>query len=180
MPTRVLILDQSDVVRIGLAEILQSTDCIKVVGETHLLEEALDIAGQCEPDVAIFDLASRDCHLNEVVTQLRERSPRTRLLLFTSLDCPDAANKCFVAGADGYILKAASKEEVLAAVQTVGAGRKIVSQGKTNQQIADEMFLSVKTIETYRSRASKKVGASSRAELFEFARSLGVLTPAEN
>jgi len=53
-----------------------------------------------------------------------------------------------------------------------------IARGKTNQQIADDLFLSVKTIETYRSRLTRKIGARNRAELFEFANSAGLLTKA--
>ncbi len=222
MPIKVLIVDSSDVVRAGLRGFLASADCIDVIGETEDCVEAQTMIVEQRPDVVILDLGAADSNRLELIASFREDAPKSRLLIFTSKDCVDSVRQLLTAGVDGYLTKESSGSEIVAAVETIAAGRKIVSitkfddffpaaetreeirrtdpprqlsqnrmgqdlsereqevlariaRGKTNQQIADDLFLSVKTIETYRSRLTRKIGARSRAELFEFANSTGLL-----
>ena len=218
MPLKIFILDSSDIVRIGLSELLHTNQSFEVVGETDDPDQAKSAIRELLPDIAILDLGSTSSERMTLVSELRNEFPGTKLLVFTSNDSTCTAQKLIANGIDGYILKDASKSEIIAAIKALGAGRKIVSlssferlfvdrdseatadsphltstgsqadlsererevltrvaRGLTNQQIADELFLSVKTIETYRGRVSKKVGASSRSELFQFANSAGML-----
>jgi two-component system, NarL family, response regulator NreC len=218
MPTKVLIGAHSDLVKRGLAEILLSTDSIEVVGQSHDIEEAKALIASHRPTVAILDPDSLDINTFELVSSLRQEFPETRLLVLASQDDSAVAQELLSAGVHGYIVANASGAEIIAAIQTVAAGRHVVNistlsgiftettlhrarfhgasqnrpvtqqlserehevlvrvaRGQTNQQIAEELFLSVKTIETYRARVGKKIGATNRAELFEYAYESGML-----
>ncbi len=224
MPIKVFLCDSSDVVRAGLFSFLDSTDGIDVVGQRVDRQEPLAQILELQPDVVILDFGATDSGRLEFIQNLQLESPGTKLLIFASKDRNSSASssvqQLLAAGADGYLVKEVSGNEVVAAVRAVVAGRKIVSlsefdnffekgvsrndrshssrsaghldhaslserecevlsrlaRGMTNQQVAGELFLSVKTIETYRSRLTKKIGARSRAELFEFASSAGMLS----
>lgn len=217
MPTKVLIIDSSDIVRAGLHGILSAADSIEVIGDTGDCKLARRLITEQQPEVVVLDLGVTDTTSLELIAFLRLKFPETRLLVFTSRDCVATVRKYMAAGVDGYLIKEATGNELIAAVEAVAAGRKIVSitqfgefyqpntldqietaenekpprnenlserelevltgiaHGHTNQQIADKMFLSVKTIETYRSRLSKKIGARNRSDLFAYAQSSGIL-----
>ena len=214
----VLIVDSSEIVRAGLAGVLGSSDGIDVVGETADLQEAVSLAGELQPDVVILDLGPAESPRIDLVTQIVQVCPHSRLLVFTSKDCVASMKQLFAAGVKGYLIKEATNHEITAAVKAVAAGRAFfsltwqeemfraenrkvetpdslktqeglhglsereaevlssVARGMTNQQIAEQLFLSVKTVETYRSRLARKIGARCRADIYEFARSAGLLS----
>ncbi len=219
MPIKVFIIDSSDIVRTGLAKVLNSDESIEVVGDSVDFPTAQPAITSTQPDVVIVDLGLRQPSCLEHLLALRQELPALELLIFTSKDCAISVQQFLAVGVKGYIVKEASRCEIIAAVQAVAAGRQIVSiseisrlgspvslrseqghpsiaghhrghelsarerevlvriaRGLTNQGIANELFLSIKTIETYRSRLTKKIGARNRADLYEYACQNGMLT----
>ena len=212
-----MIVDSSDVVRAGLAGVLRSSDWMDIVGESGNAQQAVSLALELKPDVAILDIDPPPSDGVQLVEQIRQVSEETRVLVFTARDCVTSMKQLFAAGVSGYLVKEASGHEIKAAVRAVAEGRAFfsltwqdamfrlenghgeevcqpdslvshhglsereaevlirVARGMTNQQIADQLYLSVKTIETYRSRVAKKIGAHSRADIFRFAQSAGLL-----
>lgn len=212
---RVLIADDHAVLRSGLRLLINSQPDLEVVGEAADGPEALRQAADLCPDVLTLDIAMPGNNITELLGQLRQHCPKTRVLVLTMHDSPTYLRLALAAGAAGFLVKTAADTELLSAIRAVHRGRMFVdlsleegeaqavlgeisadagparsaddvkpaplsqrerevlillADGLTNQQIADRLFLSVKTIETYRSRIGHKLGLRSRADFIRYVR----------
>jgi two-component system response regulator NreC len=118
---RVLLMDDHNVVREGLRALLERQDDIRVVAEAGTVGEALAV--EAESDVLVADLVLPDERGPEVVRRLRERYPRTPILVLTMVDNPTDVQLCLAAGAKGYLMKQAAGAELTDAVRAVAEGR---------------------------------------------------------
>jgi DNA-binding NarL/FixJ family response regulator len=125
---RVLLADDHAVVRYGLRVLLEMSD-IEVVAEAPDGREALRLCRELDPDVAILDLAMPGLNGIDAAQMLRERCPRTRVVILSMHGDSEHVHRALAAGASGYLLKGAASEEVLAAVRTVHAGREYRGAG---------------------------------------------------
>src|SRR5487761_1349885 len=105
MATRVLLLDDHEVVRRGLRELFDAEADLEVVGEAATAEEALARVPALKPDVAVLDVRLPDGDGVEVCRELRSRMPELRCLMLTSYADDDALFAAIMAGASGYLLK---------------------------------------------------------------------------
>jgi len=121
-PIRVLIADDHPVVRDGLALILQTEPDFEVVGLAANGVEALQLAEQLRPAVLLLDLAMPELDGVEVIHRLRASRPETGIVVFTVFDTDERILAALQAGARGYLLKGAPREEVFTALRTVAAG----------------------------------------------------------
>jgi len=121
---RLLLVDDHAVVREGLERILARCADLDVVGVAERGEEAITLAGQLAPDVVLLDLSLPDMHGLEVLSRLRVSKKPPRVLVLTVHDDDAIVLDAVRAGADGYVLKTATREELLAAIRKVAAGGK--------------------------------------------------------
>jgi DNA-binding NarL/FixJ family response regulator len=122
---RVLIADDHPVVRDGLRAMLVSAGAAEVVGEAANGEQAVREAALCHPDVVVMDLAMPGLGGVEATRQIVRASPQVGVLVLTMHDEDDAVFAAMRAGARGYVLKGASQQELVHAIQAVARGEAI-------------------------------------------------------
>ncbi len=122
----VFLLDDHEVVRRGVRELLSVEDDIEVVGEAGTAAEALARIPATRPDVAVLDVRLPDGSGVEVCREIRSRDAGVKCLMLTSFADDEALFDAIMAGASGYVLKAIRGHELLAAVRDVAAGRSLL------------------------------------------------------
>jgi two-component system, NarL family, response regulator DevR len=204
MTVRVFLLDDHEVVRRGLRDLLTSAG-LEVVGEASTVTEAMARIPAVEPDVAVLDVQLPDGSGVEVCRDLRDRLPQLRCLMLTSFPDDEALFDAVVAGAVGYVLKDVRGNDLVGAIERVAAGESLLdpaatarlaerfrspdprdeliaqltpqetrllgllAEGLTNRAIAEQMFLSEKTVKNYVSNLLSKMGMSRRTEAAVYA-----------
>jgi two-component system response regulator NreC len=192
---RVLLVDDHQIVRSGVRRVLEATGRFDVVGEAGGVREALDQARRMRPEIVVLDLALRDGSGLDVIADLRESG--ARVVILSMQDEPAYARKAFGLGAQGYVVKDAADDELADAIDAVLADRiyvhptlaarlvmnepaddlterereilRLIALGYTNQEIAGQLFLSVRTIEAHRRHILDKLRLTTRAELVRYA-----------
>jgi DNA-binding NarL/FixJ family response regulator len=119
---RVFLLDDHDVVRRGLRDLLEAEDDIEVVGEADSAEQAVRRISALRPDVAILDVRLPDGDGVEVCREVRSHNPDVTCLMLTSFSDDEALFDAVMAGAAGYLLKQVRENDLVAAVRTVAGG----------------------------------------------------------
>ena len=202
---RILIVDDHEVVRMGLRTLLERREGFTVVGEAGTAEEALRVARQSQPDVVIMDIRLPDGNGVQACREIREELPDTRVIMLTSYADDEALFGSIMAGASGYMLKQVRGQNLAEAIEKVAGGeslldpavtskvlermrglaagggdelaalspqeRKIltlIAEGKTNKEIAAEVFLSDKTVKNYVSSILSKLNLRRRSEAAAF------------
>jgi DNA-binding NarL/FixJ family response regulator len=121
-PVRVFLVDDHEVVRRGVAEVLEDDAGISVVGEAGSVAEALARVPAVRPDVVVVDMRLPDGDGAELCARLRARHPGVRCLVLTSYSDDDAVADAVHSGAHGYLLKQVRGSALVSAVHTVAAG----------------------------------------------------------
>ena len=205
MPVRVFLLDDHEVVRRGVRDLLEIEDDIEVVGEASTAAEARQRVPVQPVDVAILDVQLPDGSGVEVCRDLRSAQPELACLMLTSFTDAEAMEQSILAGASGYLLKQIRGSDIVSAVRRVAAGESLLdpllaqrvidrlrqpaktderladltaqesrilgllTHGRTNREIAAEMFLAEKTVKNYVSNLLSKMGMSHRTEAAVYA-----------
>jgi two-component system, NarL family, response regulator DevR len=131
MPIRVFLLDDHEVVRRGVCELLESEGDISVVGEASTAAEALARLPAIRPDVAILDVRLSDGDGVAVCRELKSDHPELACLMLTSFADDEALFDAILAGASGYLLKEVRGIDILGAVRTVAAGGSLLDPRTT-------------------------------------------------
>jgi DNA-binding NarL/FixJ family response regulator len=206
-----LIADDSHAARTGLRALLKAVQEVQLIGEAVSGEEAIRLAEQLQPDVVLMDLHMPDVNGIEATRQIVRTSPHIAVLVLTMYDDDDSVFAAMQAGARGYLLKGASKGEMLRAIRDVAGGAaifspaiarrmmsyfnqvrnqpavyafpeltrrehevlKLMAQQYSNQEIADELSLSPKTVRNYTSNIFAKLQVADRAGAILKARDAG-------
>ncbi len=126
-PLRVLVADDHPVFRSGMTALLSSTPGIEVVGEAETGEEAVALAAELWPDVALMDLQMPDTGGIEATPRILAANTEVRVLVVTMYEDADLVFAALHAGARGYVLKGASPGDMVRAVQVAGDGEAIFS-----------------------------------------------------
>jgi DNA-binding NarL/FixJ family response regulator len=121
-PIKVLIVDDHPVVRDGLVAILSIQPDFRVIGEAASGEEALTSAGELRPDVVLLDLEMPGMDGVETIRLLRQSRPDIRVVVFTAFDTDERILSAVQAGAKGYLLKGAPRDELFDAIRVVHQG----------------------------------------------------------
>ncbi|KAA2261844.1 response regulator transcription factor [Solihabitans fulvus] len=132
MSTRVFLVDDHEIVRRGVADLLGDEDDLEVVGEAGSVAEALARLPGCAPDVAVLDVQLPDGNGVELCRELRSTNPELRCLMLTSYADDDALFDAIMAGAAGFVLKQVLGADVVAAVRTVAAGQSLLDARTTS------------------------------------------------
>lgn len=120
--TRVLVVDDQELVRAGIARILGNDDAIDIVGERNDGSEVLEAVAELEPDVVLMDVRMKRLDGTEATRRLREVEGAPPVLVLTTFGDDEVVASALSAGAAGFILKDAPGEELIAAVHTVAEG----------------------------------------------------------
>ncbi|MFB9722487.1 response regulator [Planobispora longispora] len=133
---RVFLVDDHEVVRRGVAALLDSEDDIEVVGEAGTAESAVARILALEPDVAVLDVRLPDGSGVDVCREVRSRLPSVACLMLTSFADDDALFTAVMAGAAGYVLKQIHGSDLVGAVRTVAAGQSLLDPQTTAAMLA--------------------------------------------
>lgn len=206
---RILVVDDHPLARFGIKNQLKDVEDLVVVGEAEDGEAAMQKVKELHPDVVILDLFIPVLSGFEVVKLVRKDFPDVHVLILTAYEQEEYLYQALEFGAEGYLLKSAEKEELMAGVRTVSKGERafsprikefivkgyltnrdfnrsnqlppsslttrekeildLVSQGLTNQQIAEKLFISSRTIDTHRTNIMHKLGVHDVAHLVRYA-----------
>lgn len=134
--TRVFLLDDHEVVRRGVHDLLEDEQDISVVGEAATVAQALVRIPALRPDVAVLDIRLPDGDGVTVCRELRSRMPGLACLMLTSFDDEEALLDSIMAGASGYVLKQIEGANLVTAVRTVAAGQSLLDPGATAKLLA--------------------------------------------
>ncbi|MFE2143449.1 response regulator [Streptomyces sp. NPDC059456] len=202
-PISIFLLDDHEVVRRGVHDLLDAEPDLTVVGEAGTAEQALVRIPALRPRVAILDVRLQDGDGVSVCRELRSRMPDLACLMLTSFDDEEALLDAVMAGASGYVLKQITGTDLVTAVRTVAAGQSMldpgattrlmarmrgdtpkedeapglpgftdrekeillmVSEGLTNREIGQRLYLAEKTVKNIISRLFIKLGVERRVQ----------------
>lgn len=132
-PLRLLLVDDSEVVRAGLKALLQPACDLAIVGEAASVAEAIAVAGRTTPDIVLLDIRLPDGTGFDACRQILARLPATRVLVLTSVADEEVVDDAIRAGAHGYLLKEVNGKALLAAIRDVAGGRSILDPAITER-----------------------------------------------
>ncbi|MFD7766126.1 response regulator [Streptomyces sp. NPDC059787] len=135
-PVKVFLLDDHEVVRRGVHDLLNDEPDITVVGEAATVEQALVRVPALRPDVAVLDVRLPDGDGVSVCRELRSKMPDLACLMLTSFDDEEALLDSIMAGAAGYVLKQIQGSDLVSAVRTVARGQSLLDADATAKLMA--------------------------------------------
>ena len=204
---RILLVDDHEVVRLGLRALLERHPQFEVVAEAGTARDAIEQVEQYSPDVVVMDIRLPGGSGIEACEEISEKFPDTKVIMLTSYAEDEMLFSAIRAGASGYVLKQIEGEGLVRAIEAVGRGEALldpavtqrifqevrkaakeeeasafaaltqqekhvlmlVSEGKTNREIAKALFLGEGTVRNYVSSILSKLGVSNRAEAAAYA-----------
>lgn len=193
---RILIADDHAVVREGLVRVLSDQSDMRVVGQAANGDDAIALAQSTDPHLVLLDLRMPGLGGAAAIRRLREACPRVRVLVLSMYEDSHYRRAALAAGAHGYLGKSSSSDELIRAIRSLHTGGAVadpeadaprstvlsareheivqmIVAGRTSREIATELGISKSSVDTYRARVSRKLGADSRKELFERVANLG-------
>ena len=196
---KILVVDDHPIFLKGLVEVLQDEmPDAEILSQTSSVK-ALSIALNQAPDIAVLDLDMPDMNGIALGTELKLRTPSVKIIILTMHKESDIIRSVMAKGIDGYVFKDDAVNDVIAAIQDVMDGKQYISKSttlfqeelgsdslealtkteilvlraisnhKTSREIADEMFVSLKTIENHRNNISRKLNLQGSNSLLKFA-----------
>lgn len=135
-PVRLLLVDDHEVLRIGLRTLFSEAGGFQVVGEAGTMAAAVAEAARANPHVALMDVRLPDGSGIEACRTIRAQRPETRVLFLTSFADDEAVLASILAGADGFLLKEVGSDELLRAVKTVAGGQSVLDPTVTQRVLA--------------------------------------------
>ena len=208
----VLVVDDHDLVRMGITRMLSDSPDIEVIGETDNGEDAIRLAKSLNPDVVLLDVNMPNIGGLEVTKRLIQNDKTRKILAVSSVSAQPYPSMLIKAGVSGYITKGTPLDEMIKAIKKVHQGGRyfsaevaeqladvllsdnadspfdmlserekqvamMVVNCQSPQQIADSLFVSVKTVNTYRYRIFEKLNIDSDVKLTHLAMRHGLIQP---
>jgi len=133
--TRVVIVDDDDLMRAGLIELLSSDPSIEIAGEASTGREAVERARRVDPDVVLMDVRMPDLDGITATRELARVAPNVRVLILTTFEQDDYVFGALRAGASGFLLKRTRPEDLITAVHTIADGDSLLSPSVTRRVI---------------------------------------------
>jgi DNA-binding NarL/FixJ family response regulator len=203
---KVLLVDDHPVVRVGLRGMLATEDDLEVVAEAGGAAEAVAAVRLHAPDVVLMDLRMPDGDGVEATARVLAQRPATRVVVLTTHETDSDILRAVEAGAAGYLLKDASRQDLAQAIRAAARGEtvlapsvaaklvsrmrspvdlslreievlRLVARGSTNAEIGRELFISEATVKTHLLRTFAKLGVSDRTAAVTAALRRGILPP---
>ena len=205
-PIRVLSVDDHEIMRGGVRFLLLAFDDIELVGEAQRGEDAVRRCRETRPDVVLVDMKMSGMDGIQTTAAIKEACPDVQVLILTSFHNHDLVRRSLEAGALGYVLKDASKEDLAAAIRAAKGGQTTIAQdaaadllsgradakidltdrerevllllgkGMTNKQIGKRLHLSPFTVRHHVSQLIKKLGVANRAAVVASATQRGLIS----
>lgn len=210
----VLIVEDHTLLRQGLIAMISSDPALEVVGEADNGRDAIRQAAQLKPDVILMDINMPVMNGSEALTEIKHRDPNIKVIMLTAHNAEEYIRDSIKAGANGYVLKQATRDELIMGIHKVIGGKtyltpdvadklfnkylsgsavqeaptweqiskrerevlKLVAEGNTNKIIANQMCVSIKTVEKHRSNLMKKLDLHNSAALTAYAIEKGIIT----
>ena len=211
---RIVLADDHTILREGLRALLTADDEIVVVGEAQDGREAVRCVERLEPDLLLMDLSMPRMSGMDAIREIKKRYPDTRIIALTVHKTEEYLLTTLQAGADGYVLKDATHEELVMAIRNVMAGKsylspdvsekviegylvgkessrslsawetlsqrerevlKLIAEGYKNKDIAEDLCISLKTVEKHRANLMKKLDLHNAAALTVYAVEKGLV-----
>lgn len=137
LPVRVLLAEDHTIVRQGLRLLLESQPDLSVVGEADNGEQAISLAEELQPCVAVLDLGMPKCNGIDALPRVLEVSPQTRVMILSMHDGPEYVRPAIRAGAHGYLLKGADMSDLVKAIRSLAQGHSFFSPAIASYLIQD-------------------------------------------
>jgi two-component system, NarL family, response regulator LiaR len=197
---KVLLVDDHEMVRIGLAAVLGTEEGIEVVGEASNGQDGIRLAQEYRPDVVLMDLVMEGMDGIETTRKLLQLYPDCKVIVLTSFLDDEKMYPVIEAGAFSYLLKTSRASEIAQAIRAAAKGQSIlesqvaskimnrfrqpkpaaepheeltdremevlrlIAKGKSNQELADELFIGVKTVKFHVTNVLAKLGVEDRTQ----------------
>jgi two-component system response regulator DevR len=136
MGLRILLVDDHEVVRVGVRALIERQPEMEVVGEAGTVREAVTQARQLAPDVVVLDIRLPGGNGLDACRQIKAHRPETRIIILTSFPDDEVLLDAIASGADGYVLKQIGSEELIHALERVGRGENLVDPALMDQVFA--------------------------------------------
>lgn len=204
---KILLVDDHEVVRLGIKSLLSRETQFEVVAEASTADEAIRKAAEYKPDVIVMDIRLPGKSGIEATREIMQTQPETKIIILTTFADDELLFEAISAGASGYVLKQIDSLELVHALERIGRGESLldpavtqqvfkkmrettrnaetqafaplseqemkvlalVAQGKRNKEIAEQVFLSEKTVRNYVSAILSKLSLSTRSEAAAYA-----------
>ena len=212
---RIIIAEDHTILREGLKALLSSNTGLEVVGEARDGLDTVRCVTNLKPDIVLMDLSMPRMNGIEAIKEIRKQSPDTKILVLTIHDTEEYILETLKAGANGYILKDSTQDELLIAIDNVLKGKsylgpgiskkviegylegkkglktdtswdtlthrerevlKMIAEGYKNKEIAEYLFISVKTVEKHRSNLMRKLDLHNAQALTAYAIERGLVS----
>jgi two-component system response regulator DevR len=135
-PIRVLLVDDHEIVRVGLKTLFEGHPRIQIVGEAGTVKAAVEECGRLKPDLVLLDVRLPDGNGFDACEQIQKQSPETRVLILTSYTDDQVVLNALDAGADGYLLKEIDGEALVRAIEKVVAGQSVLDPAVTRRVLS--------------------------------------------
>ncbi len=206
-PYRIILADDHIMLRQGIKKIIEESEDIVVIAEASDGLELLAVLKKMTPEMVILDISMPNLRGIEVSREIKSFNPKIKVLILTMHKKIDYLYHALSAGADGFLLKEDTDEELFTAIETIRRGRiyvspsfstelaedmskicrgdgrfpverlttrerevlKLVSEGKSSKEIADLLFISVRTAEHHRENIKRKLNLKKVADLVKYA-----------
>lgn len=210
-PIKVLLVDDHEMVRIGLSAVLSTEDGLEIVGEAGNGEDGVRLAQEYRPDVVLMDLVMEGMDGVETTRRIMEILPDCKVIVLTSYVDDDKVYPVIEAGAFSYLLKTSRAAEIAEAIRAAARGQsvlepqvtakmmnrlretkqqesaheeltdremevlRLIADGKSNQEIADTLFIGVKTVKFHVTNLLAKLGVEDRTQAAIYALKNGLI-----
>lgn len=212
MTIRILITDDHQLFREGIANLLAASPQIEIVGQAENGQEAIEKARNLKPDIVMMDLSLPVINGVDATRILRKELPETKVLVLSMHADKNYIKEALEAGAFGYLFKDCTYDQLIEAISTVFQGKKylsnkitevliqdylnkeeeipdndqelsereseilkLIAEGKSTREIADLLFISVKTVGTHKQHLLEKLNLQSTAGLIKYAIKKGIV-----
>lgn len=202
---RIGLVDDHSLVRDGIKSLLAIVDTVEVVGEAENGHEALYLVEQFQPDLLLVDIGLKDMNGLELTRRLKQHSPFLKILILSMYDNFEYVSESIRSGASGYVLKNSPSREIIAAIEAIASGgtfysadiaQKLIAdkdtdkeltpresevlykmvQGMNNKEMARDLDISVRTVETHRLSIRRKLNIDKPAALAKYALDHGLVS----
>ncbi|MCM3762641.1 response regulator transcription factor [Alkalihalobacillus oceani] len=207
---RVLLVDDHEMVRMGLSAYLSTQSDIEIVGQASNGQEGIDLAVEQKPDVILMDLVMEGMDGIAATAAITKKLADVKVIVLTSFIDDEKVYPVIEAGAFSYLLKTSSAAEITSAIRSAAKGEAVVEakvtnkmmqrmrgakekqphdsltprelevlqligEGKSNQEIADELYIGIKTVKTHVSHILQKLGLDDRTQIAVYAHRCGLV-----
>jgi DNA-binding NarL/FixJ family response regulator len=212
---KIVIAEDYTILREGLRALISSSPDLEVIGEAEDGKDAIECAEKLSPDLMLVDLSMPRTNGVDAIREIKNRCPETKVVALTVHKAEEYVLAALEAGADGYVLKDATRPQLMMAIETVLDGKpylspgvserviqgyldgkkrvkpssswdtltrrerqvlKLIAEGYRNKEIADYLYVSVKTVEKHRANLMQKLDLHNASALTALAMEKGLIT----